>query len=284
MTTDFKTLIGVHEGMPAEQYHALPGASASILRTLWQGTPAHLRLYLDKREEPSPAMIAGTLAHHYALEPLAEPPMIIKKPETYTDENGNSKPWHGASKVCKTWEQSQKYNGFQVLSSTDFDNAVNAAKALSDHPITGPVLRDCKTELSLLTWDQTNNVGVRCRMDIIPSQGFDFLADCKFTNSVDDHQFPRHAYDMGYHIQAALYLFVWNALCGSEDRKKGFKFFAVESKPPHDVKVFACSDEFIAKGWEEVCQLLPTFAKCVRENSWPGSPATEAVCTVPKWV
>jgi PDDEXK-like domain of unknown function (DUF3799) len=108
-------------------------------------------------------------------------------------------------------------------------------------------------------------------------------SDCKFSHTVNEREWSRYAWSAGYHIQAALYLFVWNALVGEEWKKSGFKFIVVENKEPFDVQVFTCTPEFIAKGWEQVVRLLPVFANCVRTGVWPGSPAIERSLDVPKY-
>jgi hypothetical protein len=280
MTTDIRTLVGVHYDMDAAAYHALPGASASILRKLASSTPAHLRLYLDEPRKSTPAMMVGTLAHALALEPDKPLPLFVKKPETYPSD-GVNKPWHGGANYCKAWEAEQVKAGYQVISAKDYNDAEGAAKALLAHEITGPVIRASAKEVTLITYDTSNDIGVRCRLDLVPPGPN--LDDVKSTFSVAPHEFRRNAYASGFDIQAAMYLYVWNALCGAEGRKEGFRFFVVESEPPHDVRVFTCTPAFIAKGWEKVCRLLPVLAKCQREGAWPASPAVELPLDVPKW-
>ena len=280
--TDLRSIIGIHADITPEAYHALPGASASRLMKLWGSTPAHLRLQLDEPWEPTAAMVIGTVGHSLVLEPGKPLPKLLTYPANYTDEKGETKEWTLRAKVCKQWVSDRRAQGFIVCSEKDYANAVGAAKALSAHPFISSVLADSATELTLITWDSTNEVGARCRFDIKPGSQFDFLADCKFTASVDEHWFSKHAYDMGYHIQAAFNLMVWNQ-CGDQT-KNGFKFFAVENKPPFDCRVFNCSDDFLAKGREEVRKLLRLYGECERTNVWPGSPATEAECKLPGWV
>ena len=282
MPTDLKSLIGVHRDLPASEYHLLQGASASRLMKLWSSTPAHLKLQLSEGFEPTPSMIIGTLGHALVLEPDRQLPKVIVIPETYPTEEGDKK-WSGNAKFCKTWIAERKQQGCIPLSKSDYDNALGAARALTTHPNVAPILTDCETELTLITWDQTNDVGVRCRLDIKPGSQFPFLADCKFTASVNERKFKKQIWDMGYHIQAALNLRVWNELNGSEDLKTGFKFFAVENKEPFDVRVFSLTPALIEKGWEAVIRLLPIYAQCERTGVWTGSSADEVECDVPAY-
>ena len=276
LTTD---LIGIHTSMPAEQYHRYGGASASRLMKLWKSTPAHLWEQLKTPFEPTPAMMIGTLGHALVLEPDQELPALAVMPETYPADDGPKK-WNANSNWCKDWLKRKRIEGMIPLSRTDYDNAHAAAAALAKHPLIAPVLKDCETELTLITRDETNDVYVRCRFDVVPKG--DFLADCKFTGQLDD-QWPKHAYNSGYHIQAGFNLLVWNACCGADTPKTGFKFLVVENKPPFDVRVFTCTPEFIEAGRAEAIRLLTVYAECERTGIWPGSPAVETECGLPRW-
>lgn len=277
--TDMRQKVGVWPDIPAAEYHAMPGASSSILRKLWSSTPLHLKQYLDEGMEQTPAMVLGSVGHAIALsEPL---PKLITYPKTY-DSGEGKKNWSNNANVCKDWVKERKAEGLIPCTQELLDNAYGASCALARHEIAGPILRDCKTEVTLITWDHTNDIAVRCRLDIVPQEPF--LADCKFSHTVDEREWARHAYNSGYHIQAALYQWVWNEMAGAEWPKEKFKFLCVESKPPHDVRVFTCTEEFIRKGREEITRLLPVYARCVKENAYPGSPPVEAELGLPKWV
>ena len=274
-------LIGVHFDIPAEEYHRLEGASASILRKLYQSTPAHLKLMMDEPMEPTPAMMLGTLGHAMVLEPDKPLPKIVLYPEKYPKKDGSMEKWNNNAGFCRDWIKTQKASGYTPVTQKTLDEACGASAALSRHELARPILKDCRTEVTLVTMDSTNDIAVRCRMDIVPTGNF--LADCKFSHTVTEREWTKYAYSAGYHIQAALYLFVWNALVGEEWKKQDFKFIVVESKPPFDLNVFKCTPEFIAKGWEQVVRLLPVFANCVRTGVWPGSPPIERVLDVPKY-
>ena len=53
----------------AEEYHAMPGASASRLNTMFKKSPAHMKHMIESPEEPTSAMIIGTATHSAILEP-----------------------------------------------------------------------------------------------------------------------------------------------------------------------------------------------------------------------
>lgn len=281
---------GLYEDLPAAEYHLQPGASASRLMKLWKSTPAHLRLQLDEPFEPTPSMFIGTLGHALMLEPEKELPKLWVKPETYLAvplEEGRiveEKPWSGNAKVCKSLMADARALGLIPITRDDYDNAHAAAKALSQHSLIKPVLRDCQTELTIIIRDSRNEVNVRCRYDVKPARGHPNLADCKFTGCLDVEGWPRHAYNSGYHIQVALNLEVWNSYAGADDPKTGFEFWVVENKAPFDVVVFECTPEFIERGRLDFYRLLAVYAECERSGVWPGTPPMRVECGLPGWV
>jgi hypothetical protein len=269
-------LIGVHFDMDAATYHALPGASASQLRILWQSTPAHLKIKQTKPREATAEMIIGTLAHSVILEPDKPLPGIIIQPDEY--EPG--KKWTRNAKACKDWHAQQEKAGLIALKPEEYDAVFGIASAIAGHELASELLRHGKPEVSLVAFDETNRIVVRARLDFVPNN-FGYLCDVKTTADVSPRGFERNAFESGFHIQAALYLSLWNVLTG--EMRTGFRFIAVEQHPPHDLNVFDCSAEFIRRGWEDMNGALRTYARCVREDNWPTSPQTLQTLTLPRW-
>lgn len=267
---------GVHYDLDARFYHSLPGASASQLRKLWQSTPAHLKASLDEPREETPAMMMGTLAHSVILEPEKPLPGIVIPPDEY--EPG--KKWTNAAKVCKEWRAAREAEGLLVVKADEYNAVMGMARSIAAHPLAGPMLAYGRPEVSLVTMDEGNGVVVRARVDFVPLSG-PTLMDIKTTASAAASDFQRKAYDMGYHIQAALYLALWNALTGEE--RTGFQFIVVENTPPHAVNVFECEREFLERGASDFKRALATYAQCVRDDNWPAYPATMQQLNIPKW-
>ena len=76
---------------------------------------------------------------------------------------------------------------------------------------------------------------------------------------------------------------MWNALCGSEERKTGFAFIACEPKPPYAVNVFRCTDEFIERGRNDYITALAGYAECERTGKWPAYPTTVKELGIPRY-
>ena len=253
---------GIHIDIPASEYHAHAAASASKLKKLWQSTPAHLKADTEAFE-PSAAMIMGTLAHSLILEPETPLPGIVVQPDEY--EPG--KKWTRAAKVCKEWEADQKAKGLMVLRADEWKDALGMAEAVAWHPLAHDLLVDGKPEVSLCAHDNANGLDIKARIDFLPNSG-SAIVDVKTTIDASERGFMRRAYDLGYHIQAALYLDLWNALMPTEPRTE-FYFIAVENGKPYAVNVFKASQEFLSKGREDYKAALTLYAACVKADNWP---------------
>lgn len=284
--------IGVHQDLPAWQYHALPGTSATQLRTLWQLTPAHLKVSLDEPREVTPAMMLGTLSHSVILEPDKPLPCVAIRPDCYNEdgrlhwgvespENG-WKAWSGNSKACKQWTKDTKASGLLPLKRDEYNAVFGMAKAVATHKLAGPMLTAGKPEVSLVTFSETHQINVRARVDFV-GNGVDYLTDLKTTTDASPRAFEKKAAESGFHIQAALYLMLWNALAGADDHRTGFRFIVVEQTPPHAVNVFTASEAFLAKGRDEAARMLALYAKCHHANDWPAYAPELLTLELPRW-
>lgn len=282
MNTDF---LGVSFDLPAEQYHALPGASPSKLKHFHGATPAEARVKLEEPFEPSVFMKLGTLAHHKLLEPHKPFPSLEVWPDVYPDEKGKLKPWHMGANYCTDWVEKREKSGIMTLprqatkTRPGFEDLNGIINALLSKRTVEKLLEGARTEVSVGDWSELHSMPVRCRIDIVPR--IRSLADVKVTTQQDD--FESHAYRMGYHIQAAMNLELWNSQAGEEDPKDDFRFITVMPTRPYCVKVFKCSEEFLQRGREDWHRLLGVYAQCLHSGVWPDYPDREFPLTLPKW-
>lgn len=285
------TLHGIIPNLPAAEYHAQSGASASILKKLWQTTPAHLKAYLAEPFTPTPAMQFGTWVHHVLLEPdtplpsLAVTPTVYPAPKTCSAvkrgqaQPGDLIPWDGRATYCKDWKAEQEEAGRTVLDRDTYDGIFAAAGNVMAHPVAGPLFAEGQSELSLFA--TVNGFPIRARLDHVAPG--DSLVDLKTAQSADPRRFPRDAYKLGYHIQAAFYLDLWNALAGVDDPKSGFTFVVVENTAPYAVCVYSATAQFIQAGREDYQRMLDLYRTCVETNTWPAYPVDTQALEVPKY-
>ena len=273
-------LHGPHFGMPSDAYHALPGVSGSMLVKYWRTTPAHAKVALEESWEPSAAAIIGTLAHQAVLEPDAEPDGVAIRPDTYPSEDGPKK-WHGAAGYCKAWLAERRAEGIPVLTREEWERTQDSILAVLSNPDLGPLLYKGRSEVSVVLHHADSGSDLRGRIDWVPD-GPDLL-DLKFTADVTPRTFNRIVWERGYHIKAALYLDLWNAVAGESDPKTGFLLGAIESNRPHAVCVYRIPQDMLDLGRAAYERLAKLHADCVRANHWPAFPPGIVSLTAPPW-
>lgn len=260
-------LIGVHKDMPAAVYHKVEAISASKLKKLVQRTPGHFKAQQEEKQEQSDAMLFGTLAHALLLSP-GEMVWYEVLPENYD----------GRTKEGKALKASIEAQGKTPVKHELFEHVLACVAAVRKKhgAFQG------QTELSLFTLEIGTKQLCKARLDYVPND--ESIWDLKFTEDASVKGFEANAFKMGYHIQAAFYLDVWNALCGSTSPKTAFKFLVVEREAPYAMQTFRCSDSFIERGRVDYQKALLTYAECVKTNTWPTYPDEEQTLYLPAWV
>lgn len=263
---------GILTDLPAADYHALPGASASRLRVIWKQSPAHLRAEMDTPGETTAAMMLGTLAHALILEPQKPLPKLAVAPEKFDVKGGRN------TTEYKTWKAAAVAAGEIIVSIKEHATLHGMAAAVAAHPTASVILARGQSEVTLKANDRANGVPIRARLDFIPD-GVEFLVDVKTTCDASPRAFAKKCWEEGYHIQAALYLDLFNALTG--EARTGFKFIAVESSAPYLVAVYTMSPDFLQRGRADLYDVLATFGQCMKTGVWPGYSDSEI--NAPKW-
>lgn len=280
---------GAYLDVPAEDYHATPAASASVLRKLRGKTPAHLLKALATPVKPTWEMTLGTLIHHRILEPSKPFPQLAVTPATYvipedykpakkTDpQPGEVVEWNWRTKYCKGWRDNMESMGLIVVDQSDVDEIDIATERVMAAPESRELLEGSQTEVSLF-WETTCGFPCKARLDILPQ--LPMLGDLKTCRDASQSGFQRDAWDAGYHVQAAWYLDGWSAVGDREIT--GFRFIAYEREIGL-VKVHRVSSDVIQAGREEYQGLLEIYMRCVRSGEWPGYRAESCVWELPKW-
>lgn len=274
---------GIHFDMPAHTYHSLPGASASVLKCFWgEGvTPAHAKIKMDEKREPIEALINGNLIHQGILEPDKPLPKIVIPPDKYPAEKDQMKDWTYRANYCKQWKNEQEAAGNAVLTADQYVAVSESIRAVREKETARSYWETGRPEVSLILQDPETKLPVRCRIDWLPDKPF--LVDVKSCRRADREGFTKDAYERGYHIQFALYLDMWAALCGANDPKPRMKVVAVETARPYAVQCFDCSDSMIEAGRRTYRHLLGVLAKCLATGEWPDYPEGETELAMPRF-
>ena len=292
MTTRFSIAPGYHQNLPAADYHRFRAASASALKVIHAGTPAHLKREWDEPQDPTPAMQWGTALHWLVLEPQ-EPSPVAVTPETYTvpedskpkkdgPKPGESVPWNPLAGPCKDWTALQRAAGKIVMRPDEFLELRKTAIAVNEHPEAGPMLCAARFREATIVWEDARQVPCKARLDAIGAnwEGQRFIVDLKTTTDASPAGFARKAWELGYHLQAAWYV---DAL--AESRGCGtpaFYFVAVE-KDSGLVSVHQATDAFLEAGREAYRKAMEQFAEAWHSGVWPGYPEEIHALDVPAW-
>ena len=108
----------------------------------------------------------------------------------------------------------------------------------------------------------------KCRTDSITANGR-YVVDIKTTDDVSRAGFGRTIAQRRYHVQAAWYLDILQALYGSQ-APTGWAFIAAQKKRPYDVAVHELTEDQIQAGRLLYQRDRVTLLQCQRANFWPG--------------
>lgn len=125
-------------------------------------------------------------------------------------------------------------------------------------------------------------MNVKGLVDLAP-EGADFLADLKTTANFSRKGFDSTIADFGYHVQAGLYLVMWNAMFPNDQRKR-FKLVWQDSEPPYEVAIGWIDQSDIDDGYKLAMRHIRRLAEAAKENYWPMAFAGEELQhTRPTW-
>ena len=269
---------GVFYDVPSSTYFAESALSHSLMKEL-SPTPAHGLAYMLTFREPKPSQLIGTLTHSLILEPEKPLPAIAIQPDEYPDGK-TMKKWTYTSNYCKGWRSEQVGKGLIVLPRTgkdSYEEIVGMATAASRHPLVREYLSEGVSEVSLFTHLNTAYGPIRgkARLDFVPKAKR--LIDFKTTQDASEPEFSRALVNFRYASQAAWYLNLWDRLCGTEDKRREFTFFAIEKAPPYLVADYTLDEDALRWGYDMCLKDMDTYAKCSQEGVWPGYPTNRKI-------
>lgn len=261
--------VGLYADIPAEQYHALPGVSQSMLKELRDRSPAHLRWRLDHPQPSTPAQVLGAAVHDCVLLPDSFDRAWVRGIEG-----------DGRTKAVKEAREAlmAEHPEATVLKPEDYDTCMAIRNAIASHPKARQLLIG-DAELSAVWTDERTGLLCRGRYDLLGHKT-GTIVDLKTTLCASTTAFSRSIWQYGYHIQAAHYLAGAHALRLPYDR---FAFVAVEKAPPYAVALFELAMPAIADGRRELEALMDVYAQCERTGEWPGYSPNVEIIDLPRW-
>lgn len=207
--------------------------------------------------------------------PPAEYPSI-----TTTKKHGDvieMKPWCGRkSKWGAAWIDEQEKNGFIVTNRAELDECESAIANIRGDESIAKLLAGASHQVEVRADYVDRETGVvvpvKCLIDVVPSSDGAFsgcLSDFKTARNGALGSWARFVHGFGYHIQAGMYLDLWEA-ANPDDKREEWRIFGCESERPYEPFKRFLSLEFICLGRIAYQNALRRYAKCLASNSWPG--------------
>ena len=255
----------IEENLPIEQYHAHQSISHSGLNEAFRSI-AHYREYAKNGSGiDKDAALDGNLIHCAILEPeeLLNRYVVIEKCDKRT-------------KIGKeTWTSAVDSNpGKTIITPSQFDMAIGAAKAAGQHPLSPKKGRE---ELSIF-WDDTDTLlPLRCRPDWVEDNGT--VIDVK--TIIDARSFASSVQKYGYYRQEALYR---TGLAAAGIECSRFLFLVVEKKAPYGVMFYELDSEYVLTGYQECRATLASIALATRNGDSPGYSKEIKSLALPRWM
>lgn len=259
---------GLYDAIPEEQYHASPGVSVSRLKTFAKA-PAKAR-YGKNKETGS--LRFGSLIHTAILEPdQLDLRYMVSDLERFDPRTAAYK------------EESLKARGRELVKRAEYEEALRIQDAVHAHPSAGALLKgDLRVEQSFYWIDPETGLLCRGRADGL-HMDMRAIVDLKSTQdaSPDRRGFAMSCGEYKYHWQDAFYREGIEAVTGWEP--EAFVFIAVEKDRPYLVGTYELEPVAVERGREDVHEQLRAYAKCLKDDYWPGYSGDIEPLAMPTW-
>ncbi len=207
----------------------------------------------------SKAMDAGTILDHAILRPNDPLPYVVM-PEELAILNQNKK-------EVQTWKKSQT----KIITKPEVLKELRDCRdAVWTNPAARNYLINSAVQVPGFALHEATGLFIKGLVDVWPEPGMDALIDCKKTADVRTHKFLDQADKLHYDMQAAFYMYIWNAW-GVPITK--WVWVVYEAEPPHCVRVIECPERMLTVGRWKMEKCLRIWADCVESGDWPDYPA-----------
>lgn len=251
--------------MPNADYHGYDGVSKSGLDKIAR-SPAH---YKYSEYKPSTrAMVIGTAIHAAILEPERfDNDYLITEAKVRTAKEYRDAVKGKDGDYVLTAPEGKKVMAMRESVENNL-NAMQHLRAPGD------------AELSAICTDPETGVTIRARFDWLTNSGIS--VDVKKTQDVRPGKFARSVVDYRYHVQDAMYSFIYKQVTG--DDLQAFMFLAVEEEAPNSCQLYELDDVSKEMGAFYFRRDLRVYAECINSGKWPHPDNGDGELTLPNWV
>lgn len=244
--------------MSQKEYREAAGISRSELFKISR-SPMHFKYALENPEDSS-SLAFGRALHKYVLEKDDFGNDFIILPEI----NRRTK----AGKEEYERYQIEAFNSDkELISRNDMTVIMDMYEAVMAHPMAKGLLTGIH-EKDFFWTDTITGEKCKCRPDCLTEYNGDkYIVDYKSTDSCEDGHFERSCRKYGYKFQAGMYT---EGVFQNTFEQYGFAFVAQEKKPPYAVRVYLCTPEFVAQGYDQFREYIGIYHSCKETGDWYG--------------
>jgi hypothetical protein len=270
--------VQIHDGMPAEVYHAdpcsEPSLSSSIAKILVEQSPlhawhAHPRLNKNHVSKESEDFDRGSATHSLLLE---GDDRMVECP--YDD-------WR--KKEARELRDRIRSEGKLPMLSKHVETIRKmveiAKKALADSEL-GATLEDFYVERTVIWNDR--GAWKRARFDL-QHKTRPLLMDYKSTTDADPFSFPGLIINNGYDIQAAHYSDAYSVAHPHELKEPEFVFLVQENREPFACSLVGVDPMLMDLGVQKMEAATALWRRCMESGRWPGYSNRIAWSSAPPW-
>jgi len=244
--------LGIHLGIPEEDYHALGYVSNSYLSRL-NKCPAAAKVPMEE----TPTLLLGRAVHSYVLEGDAVFfERFVVAPECDRRTIVGKEAW------ANFIEES---DGKTPITQKDFINIYQMNESVRAHPFAAELLADGIAETTAIWKDKKTGITCKCRPDWTTSEG-NFLVDLKTTKDSGEYGFGKSVSTYRYFQQNSFYKKGYEIASGT--KVEAFVFIAVEKEFPFRTEIYTLDSDYVEWGDAEVARLMQIEADCRRKGHY----------------
>lgn len=243
--------------MTNKEYRDQEGISKSQLFNI-EKSPFHFKYAMDHPQEDTKAMLFGRAAHKYILEQ-----------DKFFSEFAVAPDVDRRTKVGKDYYNYFLSNnaGKDIIGLAEYEIIGQMFNVIESNPDATALLSGIH-EQSFFWTDEITGEKCKCRPDCITEyKGSRYIVDYKTTDSCEDGNFERSCRKYGYKLQAGMYT---EGLFHNTLDEYGFAFVAQEKTVPYPVRIYICTPEYIAQGYEQFRELIGIYHDCKQSGNWYG--------------
>lgn len=246
--------------MPEEQYHSDKTAfnSSSLKKMLRSPKAFYYDFFLGNKEEASPSMKFGTIAHKVILEGSKFVSRYVVQPDLGDMRSSKNREARDA------WRSEQAPDAI-IVTQDERDRLFMMIDSILGHSEAFELLKSGVPESTGYWRDPETGLHLRMRCDFI-SSNLNALVDIKTTRDCQWYEFRRSVEDLRYDFQMMMYDSGIYQI--TKEKPQHRAWLAIESKAPFEVAVYEVPPEYESTGTFACKRVLRSLNECIKQNVW----------------